>query len=107
MSGFVHAKAVGTASTACGRNASSWIKFWDVPFSSILRKAYPDCREASADGDTLALTPEAGAPPHLFERHFTRKHGPGALLRQAGLGERVPRLSSQPLHSPPPLRATA
>lgn len=27
---------------------------------------------------TLALNPAATAPPHLLERHFTRKHGPGA-----------------------------
>ena len=27
---------------------------------------------------TLALNPEATSPEHLFERHFTRKHGPGA-----------------------------
>jgi L-ribulose-5-phosphate 4-epimerase len=27
---------------------------------------------------TLALNPEASSPAHLYERHFTRKHGPGA-----------------------------
>lgn len=27
---------------------------------------------------TLALNPQATSPDHLFERHFTRKHGPGA-----------------------------
>lgn len=27
---------------------------------------------------TLALNPTAASPDHLFERHFTRKHGPGA-----------------------------
>jgi L-ribulose-5-phosphate 4-epimerase len=27
---------------------------------------------------TLALNPAAGSPPHLYERHFTRKHGPDA-----------------------------
>ena len=27
---------------------------------------------------TLALNPAAGSPDHLYERHFTRKHGPGA-----------------------------
>lgn len=40
---FVHAKAMGTTSTVCGRNASSWIKFWDVRFSTILVNACPDC----------------------------------------------------------------
>lgn len=27
---------------------------------------------------TLALNPAAASPDHLYERHFTRKHGPGA-----------------------------
>lgn len=27
---------------------------------------------------TLALNPDAGSPDHLYRRHFTRKHGPGA-----------------------------
>lgn len=27
---------------------------------------------------TLALNPAAASPAHLYERHFTRKHGPGA-----------------------------
>ena len=27
---------------------------------------------------TLALNPQASAPPHLLHRHFTRKHGPDA-----------------------------
>lgn len=27
---------------------------------------------------TLALNPQASAPPHLLRRHFTRKHGPDA-----------------------------
>jgi L-ribulose-5-phosphate 4-epimerase len=27
---------------------------------------------------TLALNPHASTPPHLQERHFKRKHGPGA-----------------------------
>lgn len=27
---------------------------------------------------TLALNPHAAAPPHLLQRHFTRKHGPDA-----------------------------
>lgn len=46
----VHAKAMGTSSTLCGRNASSWMKFWDVPFSTILMKACPDCLEAVRRG---------------------------------------------------------
>ena len=47
---LVHAKAMGTASTVCGRNASSWMKFWDVPFSRILVKACPDCLESVSRG---------------------------------------------------------
>ncbi|GAB3032479.1 hypothetical protein GCM10011376_26500 [Nocardioides flavus (ex Wang et al. 2016)] len=43
--GRIHAKAMGTGTTVCGRNASSWVKFWEVPFSTILVKACPDCLE--------------------------------------------------------------
>lgn len=32
---------------------------------------------------TLALNPSAAAPPHLLERHFTRKHGPDAYYGNA------------------------
>jgi L-ribulose-5-phosphate 4-epimerase len=32
---------------------------------------------------TLALMPAAGPPPHLLERHFRRKHGPGAYYGNA------------------------
>jgi L-ribulose-5-phosphate 4-epimerase len=33
---------------------------------------------------TLALNPLAGAPPHLLERHFRRKHGPDAYYGNPG-----------------------
>ena len=33
---------------------------------------------------TLALNPEAASPDHLFERHFTRKHGPDAYYGNPG-----------------------
>ena len=32
---------------------------------------------------TLALNPDAASPSHLLERHFTRKHGPGAYYGNA------------------------
>ena len=40
---------------------------------------------------TLALNPAAGSPAHLYERHFTRKHGPGAYYGnpdRVGVGAR-------------------
>ena len=34
---------------------------------------------------TFALAPETGAiPPHLLDKHFLRKHGPGAYYGQSG-----------------------
>lgn len=33
---------------------------------------------------TLALNPAASSPDHLFERHFTRKHGPDAYYGNPG-----------------------
>jgi hypothetical protein len=41
--GPLHAKAMGTTMTLCGLNASSWGKFWDVPFPSSYRSACPRC----------------------------------------------------------------
>lgn len=35
---------------------------------------------------TIALNPTTVSPPHLFERHFTRKHGPGAYYGNPGAG---------------------
>ena len=34
---------------------------------------------------TLALGPAAPPPPHLLERHYTRKHGPGAYYGNPGM----------------------
>jgi L-ribulose-5-phosphate 4-epimerase len=39
---------------------------------------------------TLALNPAAGSPGHLFERHFTRKHGPGAYYGNPDRTVRTP-----------------
>lgn len=33
---------------------------------------------------TIALNPATGSPPHLFKRHFTRKHGPDAYYGNPG-----------------------
>ena len=41
-SGPFHAKAMGTAVTACGLPAASWVKLWDVPFA---RAPQPTCRQ--------------------------------------------------------------
>ncbi len=36
---------------------------------------------------TLALNPNAGAPPYLLERHFRRKHGPDAYYGNPQAGQ--------------------
>jgi L-ribulose-5-phosphate 4-epimerase len=36
---------------------------------------------------TLQLNPKASAPQHLLDRHFTRKHGPGAYYGNATAGD--------------------
>ena len=36
---------------------------------------------------TLALNPDAGAPAHLLERHFRRKHGPDAYYGNPQAGQ--------------------
>ncbi len=36
---------------------------------------------------TLALNPHADAPPYLLERHFRRKHGPGAYYGNPQAGQ--------------------
>lgn len=39
----VHAKAMGTAFTACGLNALSWVKYWDEPFYPKVQNACQTC----------------------------------------------------------------
>jgi hypothetical protein len=39
----LHAKEMGTTLTACGMDASSWVKLWDTPFSSALPRPCRDC----------------------------------------------------------------
>lgn len=41
--GPFHAKSMGTARTACGLDASSWKKLWDVPFSRTSGPLCQDC----------------------------------------------------------------
>jgi hypothetical protein len=43
--GPFHAKQMGTLLTACGLNAHSWVKAWEVPFSATLT---PVCLECAA-----------------------------------------------------------
>lgn len=54
----LHAKTMGTLFTACGRDASTWFKAWEIPFSSARGSRCPECiaiTEAAAIG--------VGAPP--------------------------------------------
>lgn len=42
---FVHAKEMGSSTTACGASAVTWATLWDVPFSvQGLQAACPTCR---------------------------------------------------------------
>lgn len=48
LGGPFHAKSMGTARTACGMDASSWKKLWDVPFSKNAGPLCHDCVQAVA-----------------------------------------------------------
>ncbi|MEO5665751.1 MAG: hypothetical protein ABIR39_20975, partial [Nocardioides sp.] len=48
---------------------------------------------------TLALNPQATSPDHLFERHFTRKHGPGAYYGNPDRALPSPRRFASPVNS--------
>lgn len=42
---LVHAKCMGTLTSACGLSASSWTKFWHIPFSvTPTARQCPRCR---------------------------------------------------------------
>jgi hypothetical protein len=58
--GPFHAKQMGTLLTACGLNAQSWVKAWDVPFSATLT---PVCLECAAIARYLARSHEEGSAP--------------------------------------------
>jgi L-ribulose-5-phosphate 4-epimerase len=51
---------------------------WGEDAGASLKNAITCEAVAQMAIQTLALNPHAGAPPHLLERHFRRKHGPGA-----------------------------
>jgi hypothetical protein len=42
-SGVVHAKEMGTRLTACGLDASSWTKYWELVFDPRAPEACPRC----------------------------------------------------------------
>ena len=45
----VHAKTMGTTTTLCGRPATTWPKFWDLPFGASRGPRCPDCSAAVAE----------------------------------------------------------
>jgi L-ribulose-5-phosphate 4-epimerase len=51
---------------------------WGSSASDSLKNAIICEAVAEMALHTLALNPDASAPPHLLERHFRRKHGPDA-----------------------------
>jgi hypothetical protein len=58
--GPFHAKQMGTLLTACGLNAHSWVKAWEVPFSVTLT---PVCLECAAIARYLARGHVEGPAP--------------------------------------------
>lgn len=40
---WIHAKRMGTTTTACGQSALSWTKLWHVPFDQDLERVCPAC----------------------------------------------------------------
>ena len=38
-----HAKQMGTTLTACGLDASSWYRLWEVPFTEGVKDRCPHC----------------------------------------------------------------
>jgi hypothetical protein len=64
-----HAKQMGTSLTACGQNAHTWFKLWDVPFE---RAGHDRCRacddvvqgrdHGSPDGSGCLATSSAYTP---------------------------------------------
>jgi hypothetical protein len=57
--GPFHAKQMGTLLTACGLWADSWVKAWDVPFTSLLT---PVCLECAAVARYVAAQVECDGP---------------------------------------------
>jgi hypothetical protein len=45
---LAHAKQMGTTVTACGANATSWHRLWEVPFSSGVKDPCPRCLDVVA-----------------------------------------------------------
>ena len=46
--GVVHAKRMGTLTTACGLSATSWRKFWNAPFTRAWARGEVACERCSA-----------------------------------------------------------
>lgn len=46
--GPFHAKEMGTTATACGQQATSWAKFWNIPFSRAVGDVCTECRRVTS-----------------------------------------------------------
>ena len=54
-----HAKEMGTLRTACGQNAASWHKLWELPFEAAGPIACPACATVVADSMRVTATSRA------------------------------------------------
>ena len=46
----LHAKEMGTHTSVCGQDASSWIKWWDTPLPVGKPQAFPRCADRAGIG---------------------------------------------------------
>ena len=46
---LTHAKQMGTILTACGLDATSWHRLWEVPFTDGVKDRCPHCVAVCAD----------------------------------------------------------
>jgi L-ribulose-5-phosphate 4-epimerase len=60
---------------------------WGDSAAASLKNAITCEAVAQMAIQTLALNPHADAPPYLLERHFRRKHGPGAYYGNPQAGQ--------------------
>ncbi len=60
--GVVHAKRMGTLTTACGLSATSWRKFWDAPFTRAFARGEVACERCAAVISARVSRPTAARP---------------------------------------------
>lgn len=71
--GVVHAKRMGTLTTACGLSATSWQKFWNAPFTRAWARGEVACERCAA-----VITARAARPNGAAGRNPAPGDPPGA-----------------------------